>query len=341
MSANFPVPCDDTLMHQLAWSAFHAPALAIADELGMFEAIYETPSSADDLADRLKIDPRATEAILGLMASLGFVAQIDRRFHLTDVARHLLLPQSPYYWGGFLKRLRDTPIDCHKYIEAVRANAPSSALHANALWETTKPSPERLREFTNAMHARSFSLAMRAVPAGFELENTARLLDVAGGSGSYSIAAAHHFPELRCSVMDLGPVTEVSRELIDKAGLSRRIDVVPRDMFNEAWPTGYDYVFFSDILHDWDDERCRFLARRSFEALQPGGRILVHEMPLGDAKDGPTCAMAFSTAVVWATRGRQRSGRELITLLESAGFHNVRVKPTCSGYALFQGTKRV
>src|SRR5262245_23386304 len=101
-------------------SAFHAPALAVADDLGMFTALARTPASGGELATTLNVEARAAETLLGLMAALGFLVQLDGRFHLTDVARTYLLPESAYYWGGFLRRIRENPIDCKKIAESLR-----------------------------------------------------------------------------------------------------------------------------------------------------------------------------------------------------------------------------
>jgi hypothetical protein len=99
-------------------------------------------------------------------------------------------------------------------------------------------------------------------------------------------------------------------------------------------------VLFSDIFHDWDDERCRLLARRAHDALAPGGEVLVHEMLLGDGKDGPLAALSYSMVMMFVTQGRQRTGRETAELLTSAGFANVAITMTSGGYALVRATKR-
>lgn len=331
--------CSDSPIWNVWLGAFHAPALAIADELGLFAALREQPRNPDEVAAALNIDMRAAEALLGLMAALGFLTHTDARFHLTDVARTYLLAESPFYWGGFLQRIRNVPLECNKLIESLRrGRGTKEARVSNELWRAPVPPPEALRAFTHAMHAHSFGLAMRVVSA-FGLESVGRFLDVAGGSGSYSIAALLQHRALHCVELDLPPVCEIAGEYAARLGVADRFETVAANMFDGHWPGGFDRVFFSDIFHDWDDERCRQLAASAFEALAPGGRVLVHEMILSDTKATPLAAAAYSMVMVFVTEGRQRTARELLDMLTGVGFVEPRITMTTEGYALLEATK--
>lgn len=322
-----------------AWlAAFHAPALAIADELGVFAALHAQPATAIELGDRLSIELRATEAIAALMASLGFLSLTAGRFSLTETARAYLLPESPYYWGGLLRRIRENPLDCNKLIESLRRGRAAAEARLTGLWQAPKPPVEALVAFTHAMHAHSFALAMRTIRR-FGLDGAPRLLDVAGGSGSYAIAASLSYPTIACSMLDLPAVCGVASDYANEHGVKDQIEVVPADMFVDAWPREHDRILFSDIFHDWDDEQCRFLAARAHEALAPGGRVLVHEMLLDDDLAGPVAAAAYSMIMVFVAQGRQRSARETSEILSSAGFADIRVTMTSGGYAVVEGTK--
>jgi O-methyltransferase domain len=83
---------------------------------------------------------------------------------------------------------------------------------------------------------------------------------------------------------------------------------------------------------------CLQLAKRSFEALPPGGRLFLHEMVLNDTKDGPLVAVAFSMGML-ALTGKQYSVDELDQLLQEAGFTGTTVTPTYAYYSLVSATK--
>src|SRR5215218_4654470 len=98
-----PPASDDRLVWDVWLTLHHLPTPAVAHVLGVFPLPKEAPASSEEVAQRLSLGPRATEALLGVLTSLGFLEQRRSRFHLTDVARNFLLPDSPYYWGGLLE----------------------------------------------------------------------------------------------------------------------------------------------------------------------------------------------------------------------------------------------
>jgi 3-hydroxy-5-methyl-1-naphthoate 3-O-methyltransferase len=111
-------------------------------------------------------------------------------------------------------------------------------------------------------------------------------------------------------------------------------------MFTHDWPQGHDAHFFSNIFHDWSDETCCLLARKSFAALPSGGTIMLHEMLMDDDGCGPLTTAAFSVLMLLGTKGRQYTLPELKSFLEDAGFVGVEAATTGGGYySLVTATK--
>jgi acetylserotonin N-methyltransferase len=139
--------------------------------------------------------------------------------------------------------------------------------------------------------------------------------------------------------MDLPTICQVAADYIDKAGLSERVDTIVVDMFREAWPAGYDCHFFANVFHDWSLDTCAELARSSFAALEPGGRICLQEMLLDDSGDGPLQPIAFSLLMCLGTKGQQFTLAQLKEILESAGFTDVGAQRSYGYYSLVTGHK--
>ena len=131
---------------------------------------------------------------------------------------------------------------------------------------------------------------------------------------------------------------EVAQEYITDGRVTDRVGTVAVDMFREPWPEGYDAMFFSNVFHDWNFDTCAWLASQAFEALEPGGRICLHEMLLDDAGDGPLTAASFSVLML-GTQGQQFTFGELKGLLEGAGFSRVETQRTSVYYSLVTGFK--
>src|SRR5207237_4018668 len=128
-------------------------------------------------------------------------------------------------------------------------------------------------------------------------------------------------------------VAEDARTYIQRSGCQSRVDIHGFNLFQDPWPSGYDAILLSNVLHDWDSERRAQMVRCSFDALPPRGRLYVHEMLLNDAQDGPLAATLFSVMML-GTRGKQLSIAELDELLSHAGFGMIDVQQTYGYYSL-------
>jgi precorrin-6B methylase 2 len=146
------------------------------------------------------------------------------------------------------------------------------------------------------------------------------MLDVGGGSGVYAIAAVEAHPALHATVLEHPPVDRIARRAIAAAGCGDRVSVVVGDMFADPWPADHDMHLFSNVLHDWDEPDCRRLLEKSAASLPAGGRIVVHDMFLDDAKDGPLWAAEYSVLLASVTNGRLYAAGEIADWGRALGF---------------------
>jgi acetylserotonin N-methyltransferase len=329
------------------WLSIHyLPAVTVADELGVFKSLHESPAGAIELADRLGFDHRYTIAVLRMLKALGFLALREGVFQLTDPARLYLLKDSPFYWGHMLGTGQPQHTRLREGLQGQSprgvpgqpgSTEPPVGPGSSGSWASGQVDIERARRVAAAMQSHSLPAAI-AMAHNSDFEGVRRLLDVGGGSGCYAIALARQNPGLECTIMELPAMCEVAQQYIREGGVTDTVDTVAVDMFRQPWPRGYDAMFFSNVFHDWNFETCRWLAERACEALEPGGRIYLHEMLLDDDGAGPVTAVSFSMLML-GTQGQQFTLSELRGLLEAAGFRDVEAKATYGYYSLVVGKK--
>jgi O-methyltransferase/methyltransferase family protein len=342
---------EDRAIWDIWLSTHRLPAMAVANELGVFAALDSTPATAAELARQLGFNRRATDVLLSMLTALGLVTARGDRFELADVTRTYLLPKSPYYWGPLLRALGVVREQHEALIRALRAAedrvapmdlaaAPKDASPDDPAeaWTRGQIAKAQAEAVTRLMHCHSLPASVGVARNG-RLEGVSRLLDVGGGSGCFSIAIAQRFPSVRCTVLELPAVCDAARRYIDEGGVADRVDTLSIDMFREAWPRGYDGMFFSNIFHDWNAETNVFLARRAHEALEPGGRIFLHEQLLAEDGSGPVTTAAFSMLMLLGTHGRQYTFSELKQILSSAGFADIDSCATYGYYSVVSGRK--
>jgi acetylserotonin N-methyltransferase len=338
---------DDRPIWDIWLSSLWMPVLTVASELGVFEALAEAPTTSADLGRRLELKAQATETLLRMLVALGLLVVYEGRYQLGTAARSYLLRDSPFYWGHVWSLTVDMSPTHARLRDAVALNpvpAPNTRTataddRAVEAWESGQIEDEQAGVIARFMNSHSMAAAVGlAYEVAFEGVN--RLLDVGGGSACFSIALAHRHPDLRCTIMELPAMCRQAQKYIDDAGLAERIDTRSVDMFREAWPQGYDAIFFSNIFHDWSFETCAQLAAKAHAALPKNGRIHLHEMLLDDTGTAPRTAAAFSVLMLLGTRGQQFRFGELRELLASAGFVEIEVTPAYGYYSLVSGRKR-
>lgn len=331
---------DDRPVWDVWLSAMWMPTLAAADEVHLFEAIAPQPTTAEELAERHGFNLHALKAALPMLASLKFLSVWKGRYQLTEPARLYLLHDSPLYWGHAFSLHRDNS-NTRRFVTALRAKGepPMPTDRPVEAWASGQITPDQARPVTAFMHSHSMPAALGVARLG-DFSRVRRLLDVGGGSGCFSIALAQRHREMSCTVMELPAVCVLAREYAKAAGVSDRVDTVSVDMFREAWPKGYDAIFMSNIVHDWNIETNAQLFRSSFEALPSGGRIYLHEMLISDDASGPIASAAYSMLMLAGTRGRQYGSGELSDLLADAGFTDVSIQDTYGHFSLLRAEKR-
>jgi hypothetical protein len=341
---NIKIPTTDDRLVWDAWlSMWWYPALTVADELGLFDALADYPATADELTERLGLDRRGVEILLPLLASLGFLVPHERRYRISDTSRNFLLQDSPFYWGGVFARQRLTS-PLHAIIRdavtgrAARPVGQSTASPPVEAWESGQMDLEQASDIARFMQSHSAPAATGVALHG-DFSGVTRLLDIGGGSGCFAIALAQQYSALKCTIMDLPPMCQVADRYIRNAGAGDRVDTRAVDMFRDEWPSGYDAMFFSNVFHDWSLETCARLAASAHAALPAGGRIYLHEMLIADGGVGPPTPAAFAMLMLTATRGRQFTFGELKTLLRDAGFADAAVTSTYGYYSLIRAVK--
>jgi len=330
--------CDDRRIWDIYLSYNIYPAVCASEEIGLFKLLSEGPMRTEEIAERLSISRSWAEVLLGVLATQDLVRVQDGKFRLTEVSRVYLLPDSPFFKGPILRLLRDEG-RIQRVIDAVRGSNPKADRLTGQSWKAGELTAEEAALRARTMHSVSFPSAL-GMAKNADFRGVRRLLDVAGGSGGFSIALALRYPEVHCTIAELPAMCEQAKKLIAEFGVEDQVGTTRLNMFADEWPSGYDAILLSNVLHDWDHAHRAVLIRRAFEALPSGGRMYVHEMLMSDAADGPTGPALFSFGMLLGTWGKQFTAPEMRRDLEAAGFTDVSVQNSYGYYSLVTGRKK-
>ncbi len=330
---------DDRLPWNIQFAVWGTPAIFVAHQLKLFSWLAEKPRSLDEICEAKKLKRRPAEAILSVTTSLGITRLRSGRYSLSHAGEDYFVETSPTYYGAAL----DFTIDNYPVwsIESLKQTVMTDSPKAYAgveMFKSHEEQDELARKFTRTTHSASMAPAS-GWPGKINLAKHRVMLDVAGGSGAHSIGAVDRWPKLSAVVFDTVPVCEVAAEIISNNRLQARIGTHVGDMWKDPFPSA-DLHFYSMVFHDWPKDKCGFLAKKSFDSLSRGGRIIVHEMLFNNDRTGPFPVAALNIDMLLWVEGEQYSGREISSMLREVGFGSIEVKPTFGYWSIVTGVKR-
>jgi SAM-dependent methyltransferase len=307
---------------------------AAVSHFRVFEHLSRGSMTFDELRRQMNLAERPAVVLVTALRAFGLLADDEGRIGLTELARDHLTPGAYFDVSGYIGLASGSP-GVREMIERLETNRPAgSASDEEGAAFIYKEGIESAMEDEASARSLTLALAGRArnvAPVLAEkcpLDDARVLLDVAGGTGIYSIAWLLRHPNLRAIVWDRPEVLKVAVEMAEAYGVSDRLEARAGDMFKDPVPEKADVILLSNVLHDWDVPDCWILISRCASALRPGGRLLIHDVFLDDALDGPLPIALYSASLFRLTEGRAYSAKEYRTWLESAGLVASEVVPT-------------
>jgi hypothetical protein len=168
------------------------------------------------------------------------------------------------------------------------------------------------------------------------------LLDLGGGAASYSIALCAANPQLHSRVIDAKEPLAIARPLIEEQNLQDRITLVEGDFHTAALGADNDVVLISGVVLIKSADECRRLFHRAYEALVPGGMIIVQDFMRIDHSDKRRfldTMMDMYVLVGFDPGAGDRYGDDYASWLTDKGFTNVRQIPLPTQLAIITAEK--
>lgn len=293
------------------WALVSVTAL----EQGVFDALARDPSTDEDLAAELELDPRATRILLGVLEEMELVrGEPDGRWRVTGEARGLFVDRdtpdfhrdAALHW---LAQLREWAEDLPGALR--RGGAPDDGAAA-----FDRDSMER---FQAAMADKNPRLVEEVVDACLDRAPVrGRVLDLGGGPGTF----AREFVDRgwRAVLLDRPEVVE---HVADAYGLERLdgLELVGGD-FLEALPDGpFEAILLANITHIFDPATNAALLERCAGRLASGGVLCVMDFVRGVT---PFAALFAVTMLLNTRAGGTYPLEDYRSWLEGAGLRDVR-----------------
>lgn len=246
-------------------------ALAVAADVGLFDALKAGPRPAAAVAETCGTDPRATERLMNLLVSMRYLAVDPNGYRLERAARRQLVSDAPGSVRDFvaMKLLEWRWID--GLDEFVRSGR-TVDVHASMTSDDWRMYQRGMR--AQATQAAPIIARLAPMPSGAQ-----DMLDIGGSHGYFSVALCRRHPRLRATVLDLPGAVEYAAPLLAAEGMGDRVVLrAGNALTDDLGEDAYDFILMMSLVHHFDDATNRELVRRAARALRPGGTMLIGDI---------------------------------------------------------------
>ena len=294
---------------------------------GVFDVLAASPGlDKVEIAKRIGLAPQPTRILLTGLTALRLIVREGGAYRNSAIVQQVLVRDSPQNmidvlgWQAHI--VYPGEID---FLPSLEQNTNVGLRRfpgtEDNLYQRLARDPQIEKAFHDAMSSLSRS-ANALLARSLDLEGVRHLVDAGGGDGTNAIALALANPHLRITVYDAPSVCARARTNIVASGLANRLDTYEGDFFVRAFPPGTDAILFAHMMTIWSLDKDTLLLRRAFDALPPGGRVIIFNMMGNDEEDGPiTAALGSPYFLSIATgEGMLYSWKEYEQCMAAAGF---------------------
>jgi SAM-dependent methyltransferase len=303
---------------------FGPPAIIeTAIRLGVFDLLDKGARSVGEIAAASGASARGVRIVLNALVGLDLLTK-DRleRYALTPESAQFLVSGKPTFHGAFFMLTSERMLsEWGKLCSVVRSGRPTHRINEE------ESGTKFFQQFVEDIFPIHFPAA-RCLAQTLQLSNLTApfsVLDLAAGSGVWSVAMAKESPHVAVTALDWPGVIPITRKVTEREGVAARYRFVADDLLAADFGSGHSAAILGHILHSEGEGRSRRLLKKAFNALAPGGTIAIAEILVDPDRRGPLPALLFAVnMLVNSESGDTFSLEEIGAWLDDAHFDQVR-----------------
>jgi len=305
----------------MAFAYKQSGTLVAALELGLFLKVSQGENTVKKAAKSMDLPVTAIDKLMTACTALGLFKKKGEFYYNSPEADRYLVKGNKKYYGDFLIHQAKTEYDNWKDLGAAIRRPPME----KSMYHSMMHDEEFARALTVAGYNSSIAAGYKCARE-FDFSPYTLFLDLGGGSGCYSIPAVLSNPKLSAIVFDFPTVIKVTQEFVAQAGLSDRITTVPGDFTVDDLPKGADLVSVIGNLHAYSMDETEFIIKKAFDAVTPGGALIIIDYMLNKVKTGPLeAAFHHLSSVATSSKGSVKSTKEMSAFMKRAGAKDITI----------------
>jgi SAM-dependent methyltransferase len=314
--------------------------LLSAVELKLFGVLSEVGTLDEvELRERLGLHPRGSRDFFDALVALGMLEREDGRYANTEATELYLDPAKPSYMGGMLEMGNARLYEFWGSLtDALRTGEPQSEIkNGGDFFATLYADQERLAQFAGAMSGLS-TAAAEAIAAKFPWHDYSSVLDVGCAQGAILVTIATAHGHLKGGGFDLPPIEPVFKAHVERHGLADRLSFTPGDFTADSLPSA-DVLVMGHILDGHSLDEKRMLLQKAYDALPPGGALIVYESIIDDDRRQNAFGLLMSLTMLIEGDGFIFTGADCRGWMAETGFSESYVEHLVGPDSMVVGIK--
>jgi len=304
--------------------------LFTASELDIFTVIGTDSKSSDEVAVLLNTDKDATKRLLDALVALDLLEKYENKYSNSKISLRFLVQRKPEY----MSIIRYGSVAWDSWSELTNAVKTGKPKHIKSIPDMRG---EELEAFIDAVHWRS-SLLARDIVSQIDLRNVHRVMDLGGGVGDYAIEFVNQKPDIEAVIFtyeNCAPFAKDYLNYVKNREVASKISIEVGDILKDDIGSGYDLIFLSFVMQNfniWDNIE---LAKKVNDALNPGGKIVIQDLLIDDNRTSPEFNALYSLELLVLTgEGNTYTNSDIWLILKEAWFSKIRTFNTQFGTSL-------
>mgnify|MGYP000927969711 CR=1 FL=1 len=321
-----------TQILDLAYAFWKSKVLHTACEFDIFTIIGKEAKTSEEVAKIIETDEKATDRLMNALVAIELLSKSGNLFSNTKISLDYLAKGGKSYMGD-LKHLL--------YIW----NSWNSL--TDSVWQGTSADYERIsvRDIDRLEAYQQFidwraRLQAEDLISRIDISKTIRFLDLGCGSGTYSWEFLQKKPDLKITLLDLPDIIPITKKYLIQYGILDKVELIAADYQTDSIGKNYDMIFLSTILSQhsiWENIN---IMSKVYDALNPGGSVIIHEYLLNDDRTSPIFSALYSlNMLVNSKSGDTYTETDIWIILKEAWFKNIIKVDTNFGNCIFIAKK--
>ncbi|KCZ73447.1 O-methyltransferase [Candidatus Methanoperedens nitroreducens] len=314
------------LIQEICSGYWKSSVLFTANKLHLFTKLGNKQLSKEEIAREYKADTGGMEKLLNACVSMGLLEKKSGLYKNSEFSSKFLAEGKDWYQGYIIAHWADMFVAGHwqRLEKAVLTGSPVRGIEDRLYDEKNEWGfGNGLYNWVIGMHNWAMAEHAELLASAVDLEGRKNLIDIGGGSGTYSIVLCQKYKNLNAIVFDLPEVIEIAKKIIEKYNLSDRITTISGDLRYDSWDQG-DVILLSNVLHMGKSDFCKKALKKCYESLPAGGLVIIQEWFLNPDKTAPTLSALFSLHILARPGGDVYSASEMMGWMHDIGFANIK-----------------